>query len=91
MVLCERRSVEQSAKLRGAGSEWDARWFGILLRKCLAVLAVEFGFATSVRRPSRPLLNRDGGIPDVADVSMHAGTHELGDARLRYGRPNGRG
>jgi hypothetical protein len=91
-VLCERRTVEQSARLRGTDSERDSRWFGILLRKCLAVLAVEFGFASSTRRPSRPArLNDDSGIPDTADASMHAGDAELGNVQLRYGRPNGRG
>ena len=90
-VLCERRSVEQAGRLLGASSTRDTRWFGILFRKCLSVLAVEFGFASSSRRPSRPAqINGDGGIPDTADVSMHAGAGELVDARLRCGRPNGK-
>jgi len=39
-VLYERRSVEAAGRLRGAGSERDVRWFGILFQKCLRVLAV---------------------------------------------------
>jgi hypothetical protein len=88
-VLCERRSVEQSAKLRGTDNEQNRRWFGILLRKCLAVLAVEFGFATSSARGRRPALNGDGGIPDPEAVYMRANAGDLVDPRFRSGRPKG--
>jgi hypothetical protein len=88
-VLCERRSVEQSAKLRGADNEQNRRWLGILLRKCLAVLAVEFGFATSTRRQPRPVLNGGDGIPDPARPDMHANAGDLANVQLRSGRPNG--
>jgi hypothetical protein len=85
-VLCERRSLEQSVKLRGADNERDRRWFGILFQKCLRVLAVQFGYATSTRR-SRPMhLNGGDGIPDTADASMHANSTELTDPRLRSAR-----
>jgi hypothetical protein len=68
------------------------RWFGILFQKCLRVLAVQFGFASSTRQPrSRPRLNGDGGIPNTADASMHAGANELANPQLRRGRPNGGG
>jgi hypothetical protein len=89
-ALCERRSVEQSAKLRGADNEQNRRWFGILLRKCLAVLAVEFGFASSTKRPPRPArLNGDGGIPDPDAAYMRANAVDLVDPRFRSGRPKG--
>jgi hypothetical protein len=91
-VLCERRSVEQAGRLRGADSVRDARWFGTLFRKCLSVLAVQFGFANITRRPPRPVqhngVNGDDG-PDITDPSLHAGATEVGDPALRHGRPNG--
>jgi hypothetical protein len=88
-VLCERRSLEQSVKLRGTDSERDRRWFGILFQKCLRVLAVQFGFATSTARPRTPALNGDGGIPDPGSPQMRANIDELADPRLRSGRPKG--
>jgi hypothetical protein len=91
-VLCERRSVELAGRLRGAQSERDARWFGVLFRKCLTVLAVQFGFANTTRPVSRPpALNGGDGIPDINDPAMRAGAGELADPQLRRGRPNGHG
>jgi hypothetical protein len=90
-VLCERRSVEHAGRLRGAQSDRDARWFGVLFRKCLTVLAVQFGFANTTRPPSRPAINGGDGIPDISDPSMNAAGAELADPRLRRGLPNGHG
>jgi hypothetical protein len=91
-VLCECRSIDQAGRLRGAKSALEKRWFGTLFRKCLSVLAVQFGFASSTRRlPEVRHLNGDGGIPDTADSSLHADAGDLADAQLRSGRSNGRG
>jgi hypothetical protein len=89
-VLCERRSIEYAGRLRGASTIRELHWFGVLFRKCLSVLAVQFGFANTTRQPSRPpALNGGDRIPDTRDPSMNAGTLELADPRLRRGRPNG--
>jgi hypothetical protein len=91
-VLCEWRSVELAGRLRGAHTERDARWWGVLFRKCLTVLAWEFGFISALRQPPRQAAPNGGaGIPDTSDPSMHAGAGELGDPGLRRGRPNGGG
>jgi hypothetical protein len=87
-VLCERRSVEFAGRLRGAQTERDARWFGVLFRKCLSVLALQFGFITSTRPPWRapaPTGSEDG-IPDTGDPAMRAAGTELSDPALRRGR-----
>jgi hypothetical protein len=91
-VLCERRTVEYAGRLRGAVTERDARWFGVLFRKCLSVLALQFGFITSTRPPWQPPPRGGGGddgIPDTADPAMRAAGAELLDPSLRRGRPNG--
>jgi hypothetical protein len=54
----------------------ETLWFGVLFRKCLSVLAMQFGFASSTRRPPRIRLNGDGA-PDLRDPRMHAGAGEL--------------
>jgi hypothetical protein len=41
--------------------------------------------------PISPTLNGGDGIPDTTDAAMHAGAGELGDPKLRRGRPNGAG
>jgi hypothetical protein len=90
-VLCERYSVERAGRMRGAVTDRDTRWFGTLLRKCLTVLAVQFGFASSTRRPPRlSAVNGGDGIPDINDLSMRAAGAELADSQLRRGRPNGK-
>jgi hypothetical protein len=91
-VLCERRSVELVGRLRGAQTERNARWWGVLFRKCLTVLAVQFGFSNTTRPQARlPALNGDGGIPDIDDPAMRAGAGELSDPALRRGRTRSNG
>ena len=80
--------VRSDHRLRGANSERETRWFAVLFRKCLSVLAVQFGFDSSTRRPL-PLLNRDGAADPAADRSWHADAAELVDPGLRRGRANG--
>jgi hypothetical protein len=63
-----------------------------LFRKCLSVLAVQFGFSTSTRRPPQIQSNGDGGIPDTNDAAMLAGAGDLVNPALPCGRrPNGGG
>jgi hypothetical protein len=90
-VLCERRSVELAGRLRGAKTDRDARWFGTLFRKCLSVLALQFGFITSTRRPPATTAHLDGGIPNTADPAMNAAPTELCDPALHRGRPRANG
>src|SRR5262249_15992033 len=87
-VLTGVLTVDKTARDFGARTEHDRRFWGLLFRKCLDVLAKALGFATTAARPRRRRLN-GGGIPDIADASMHAGDAELGDPGLRRGRPNG--
>jgi hypothetical protein len=89
-VLTGGKSVDKTARDFGASSALEKRFWGLLFRKCLDVLAKALGFSNSAQRPRRVRLNGDGGIPDTADVSMHADAGDLADARLRYGRSNGR-
>ena len=86
-VLCERRAVEQAGRLRGASNDWELRWFSILFRKCLSVLAVQFGFASSTARPHRAPLNGAGDADPADDPSRPADGAEIADPRLRSGRP----
>jgi hypothetical protein len=51
-VLLERQSVEQTAKLRGAETEREIRFWSWLFRACLSVLAMAFDYATSERAVS---------------------------------------
>jgi hypothetical protein len=88
-VLCDRQSVEQTAKLRGADSDREVWFWARLFRRCLDCLALAFGFATSTYRP--PRLNGHGEQDDPAeDPARQASANELADPRLRYGRTNGR-
>jgi hypothetical protein len=87
-VLCECRSIDQAGRLHGASSVRDRNWYGSLFRRCLRVLAVQFGFASSTRPPPR-LLNGDGMADPAEDPARHAATAELDDPAMRRGRPNG--
>ena len=43
-VLCDRQSVEQTARLRGAETDREVWFWSRLFRRCLDVLAQAFGF-----------------------------------------------
>jgi hypothetical protein len=90
-VLCERRAVEQAGRLRGASNDWELRWFSILFRKCLSVLAVQFGFASSTARPHRAPLNGTGDADPADDPARCAAPGDLKNLQLRSarGRANG--
>jgi hypothetical protein len=89
-VLCDRQSVEQTARLRGADSDREVWFWARLFRRCLDCLALAFGFSTSTRRP--PRLNGHGEPDDPAeDPGRQASEAELADPRLRSGRANGHG
>jgi hypothetical protein len=88
-VLTGGQTVDKTARDFGARSELERRWWGLLLHKCLDVLAKALGFSNSARRPRRVRLNGDGGIPDPEAVYMRASAVDLVDPRLRSGRPKG--
>jgi hypothetical protein len=90
-VLCERRPVEQAGRLRGANNDRETHWFAVLFRKCLSVLAVQFGFASSMRRPWPLMLNGDGEADPALDPGRYADACDLADVSLRRGRGNGVG
>jgi hypothetical protein len=87
-VLTDNKSVDRTARDFGARTEREQRFRGLLFRKCLDALAQALGFATSARRPRHPRLNGGGGVPDIADSTMHASVGDLADSRLRSGRPH---
>jgi hypothetical protein len=89
-VLCDRQSVEQTARLRGADSDREVWFWSRLFRKCLDVLATAFGFSTSTYRPRRPN-GHDGQGDPADDPARHAADLELTDPALRSGRVSGRG
>jgi hypothetical protein len=71
-VLCDRQSVEATAKSRGAETDREVWFWSRLFRRCLDVLAQAFGFATSTYRP--PRLNGHGDehpADDPACVKTH--------------------
>jgi hypothetical protein len=88
-VLTGGKSVDKAARDFGASSEREARFWGLLFRKCLDVLAKALGFANSAQRPTLPRRPKGNGAPDLDDPRMHAGADELGDPQLRRGRSNG--
>jgi hypothetical protein len=88
-VLTGGQSVDKAARDFGASSEREARFWGLLFRKCLDVLAKALGFASSAQRPKRPRRVQYDSAPEVSDSSLHADVGDLADARLRYGRPLG--
>jgi hypothetical protein len=88
-VLTGGKSVEKTARDFGASSSRETRFWGLLFRKCLDVLAKALGFASSAKRPPRPRRIQHDSAPEVSDRSLHAEAGDLADARLRYGRPLG--
>jgi hypothetical protein len=86
-VLVERQSVEQTALLRGAETDREVWFWSRLFRKCLDVLALAFGFASSTRRSVRP--NGHAQQDPELDPGRHADLADLMDLRLRRGRPSG--
>ena len=88
-VLTGGKSVDRAARDFGASSEREARFWGLLFRKCLDVLARVLGFANSAKRPTRPRRVQYDSAPDASEPSLHADAGDLADARLRYGRPLG--
>src|SRR6516164_2139350 len=88
-VLTGGKSVDKAARDFGAGSEREARFWGLLFRKCLDVLAKALGFANSAKRPTRQRRAQYDSAPDASEPSLHADAGDLADARLRSGRPNG--
>ena len=88
-VLTGGKSVEKTARDFGASSSRETRFWGLLFRKCLDVLARALGFASSAERPHRARRVQNDSAPDVSEPSLHADAGDLADARLRYGRPLG--
>jgi hypothetical protein len=88
-VLTGGKSVEKSARDFGASSSRETRFWGLLFRKCLDVLAKALGFASSAKRPTRPRRVQHDSAPEAHDPSLHADAGDLADARLRCGRPLG--
>ena len=89
-VLTGGKSVDKTARDFGASSEREARFWGLLFRKCLDVLAKTLGFASSAKRPTRPRRTQHDSAPDASEPSLHADAGDLADTRLRRGRPNHR-
>jgi hypothetical protein len=57
----------------------------------LNVFAQALGFATSVAPRSRRARSvQEDSAPDANDPGMHADAGDLGNPRLRRGRPNGK-
>src|SRR5262249_39780066 len=89
-VLTGGKSVDKAARDFGASlSEREARFWGLLFRKCLDVLAKALGFASSANRPTRSRRVQNDSAPEASDPSLHADAGDLADARLRSGRSNG--
>jgi hypothetical protein len=87
-VLTGGKSVDKAARDFGASSEREARFWGLLFRKCLDVLAKALGFANSAKRPTRPRRVQYDSAPEASEPSLHADAGDLADVRLRSGRPN---
>ena len=87
-VLTGGKSVDKAARDFGAISEREARFWGLLFRKCLDVLAKALGFASSAKRPTRPRRVQYDSAPEASEPSLHADAGDLADVRLRSGRPN---
>jgi hypothetical protein len=90
-VLTGGKSVDKAARDFGAGSERDVRWWGVLLRRCLDVLAKALGFASSTQRARGTARRQADSAPEVYEPGMHADAGDLADRKLRSGRPNGAG
>src|SRR6516165_10405991 len=88
-VLTGGKSVDKAARDFGANSEREARFWGLLFRKCLDVLAKALGFASSAKRPTRRQRAQYDSAPDASESGLHADAGDLANMRLRSGRPNG--
>jgi hypothetical protein len=88
-VLTGGKSVEKTARDFGASSSRETRFWGLLFRKCLDVLAKALGFASSAKRPTRSRRVQHDSAPEVSDRSLYADASDLADVRLRSGRSNG--
>jgi hypothetical protein len=86
-VLTGGNSVDKAARDFGARSDREARFWGLLFRKCLDVLAKALGFASSAERPHRARRVQNDSAPEVSEPSLHADAGDLADSRLRRGRP----
>src|SRR6516162_11681686 len=78
-VLTGGKSVDKAARDFGANSEREARFWGLLFRKCLDVLAKALGFASSAKRPTRQRRGQHDSAPEVSDRSLHADAGDLAD------------
>ena len=85
-VLCDRQSVEQTARLRGAKSDREVWFWSRLFRRCLNSLATAFRFSTSGYRPRRS--NGHAELNPADDPTRMADEDELADPQLRRGRVN---
>ena len=74
-------------RVHSAAPAW--RFWGLLFRKCLDVLARSLGFANSAERLHRARRVQNDSAPDVSEPGLHADAGDLADARLRSGRPEG--
>ena len=83
-ILCDRQSIERTARLRGAESAREIWFWARLFRWCLDVLAAAFGFANTTRRPCRPNGRVDHDPAD--DPGRAASESDLADLRFRAGR-----
>src|SRR5262249_14746561 len=79
-VLTGGKSVDKAARDFGASSEREARFWGLLFRKCLDVLAKALGFASSAKRPTRSRRAQHDSVPEAHDPSLHADAGDLADA-----------
>src|SRR6516164_4159193 len=71
-VLTGGNSVDKAARDFGACSDREARFWGLLFRKCLDVLARSLGFANSAKRPRQPRRVQYDSAPDASEPSLHA-------------------
>src|SRR6516165_1991915 len=78
-VLTGGKSVDKAARDFGANSEREARFWGLLFRKCLDVLAKALGFASSAKRSTRPRRGQYDSAPDANEPSLHADADDLSD------------
>jgi hypothetical protein len=86
-VLTGGQTVDKTARAFGARSELERRWWGLLLRKCLDVLAKALGFATSTVRPGGARSRiQDDATPEAIEPGLHANMGELANPVLRRGR-----
>jgi hypothetical protein len=88
LVLTSGKTIDKAASDLGAKSSLEKRFWGLLFRKCLDVLAKALGFANSAQRPRLPRAQIDSA-PDPRTADLRASNADLTDKSLRQGRPNG--